>query len=157
MFLSKGQALFVLFFLCILPHLHPQSQENQDETDNAVVCESSFVGLTMNELISSFGVPRTVYSARGLEEWQDDVVFAYGQGDFYIYRDRVWQLGLQAFRGINTGDPRGVVSLVLGTNAETRGDSIFYPINDRPWPLMLRYDFDTAGRVRAIFIYRTDF
>jgi len=151
MFPLKGQALLALFFLCILPHLHSQSQANPAEPDPV-----SLVGLTIEELLRSFGTPRSVHAARGLEEWQDDVVFVYEQGDFYVYRDRVWQVGLRELRGINTGDSRGVVSLVLGSGAETRGASIFYPINDRSWPLMLRYDFDSAGRVQAIFIYRTD-
>ena len=117
----------------------------------------SFIGLTLEELIQNFGVPKSVHAARGFEEWQDDVVFVYDHGDFFLYKDRVWKVGLTALRGINTGDPRGVVSLVLGSGVETRGDSVFYPLNDRPWPLMLRYDFDSAGRVEAIFIYRTDF
>ena len=141
-----------MLFLCILPHLHSQDQGNTVEADPV-----SFVGLTLEELIRDFGVPQSVHAARGLEEWQDDVVFVYDQRDFYLYKDRVWKLGLRALRGINTGDPRGVVSLVLGSGVETRGDSVFYPLNDRSWPLMLRYDFDSAGRVEAIFIYRTDF
>ena len=148
---SKGLALLFIFFL-VSPHLYTQSQGNTTGADPL-----SFVGFTLNDLVSRFGTPRSVYPARGLEEWQDDVVFAYGQGDFYIHRDRVWQLSLRAIRGINIGDSRSVVSLVLGSTAETRGNSIFYPINDRSWPLMLRCDFDNAGRVQAIFIYRADF
>ena len=152
MVLSRCFVLLFVLFLCGLSNLHSQSQGNPGEADPV-----SFVGLTLDELIHHFGIPQSVYAARGLEEWQDDVVFVYDQGDFYVYRDRVWQVGLKTLRGINTGDPRGVVSLVLGSNAEPRGDSIFYPINDRSWPLMLRYDLDSAGRVQAIFIYRTDF
>jgi len=152
MLLSKGRAFLVLFFLCVLPLLHTQSQGNGQGSDPV-----SFVGITLEELINRFGVPRSVYTARGREEWQDDVVFVYDQGDFYVYKDRVWQIGLKATRGINTGDSRGVVSLILGSGAEPRGDSIFFPLNEKPWPLMLRFDFDAAGRVQAIFIYRTDF
>ena len=139
----------LVFLLSGLPLLH--AQENMSEED--VV---SFVGLTLRQLIDRFGVPNLVYAARGLEEWQDDVVFVYDHGYFYIYRDRVWQVGISSIRGINRGDPGGVVSLIMGSNAVTRGDSIFYPLHVTPWPLMLRWDIDSAGRVQAIFIYRSD-
>ena len=117
----------------------------------------SFISLTLDELLQSFGVPRSVYAARGFEVWQDDVVFVYDQGDFYVYKNRVWQLGLKSFRGINIGDPRGVVSLILGSKAQDRPNAIFYQLNEAAWPMMLRCDFNNAGKVEAIFIYRTDF
>jgi len=144
-----------LCFLCVLPLLYAQSEET-GEPGRRPDGPAEFIGLTLEELINRFGVPASVRAARGLEEWQDDVVFVYAQGDFYVFKDRVWQVGLKAALGINTGDPRGVVSLVLGSNAEPRGDSLFYPLDGKPWPLMLRYDLDSAGRVKAIFIYRTD-
>ena len=116
----------------------------------------SYIGLNLTELFRILGTPRSVYAARGIEEWQDDVVFVYDEGDFYIYGDRVWQLGLRAARGINSGDSKGLVQLILGSGAEARGDSVFYPLYEASWPLMLRYDFDDANKVKAIFIYRTD-
>ena len=116
----------------------------------------SFVGLTLDELLRRFGTPRTVYAARGLEEWQDDVVFVYAEGDFYIYKDRVWQVGLRTAMGINAGDPGGVALLVLGPKAESRGSSVFCSLDDGPWPMMLRCDLDNDGKVKTIFIYRTD-
>jgi len=122
-----------------------------DEPDPA-----AFVGLTLDELFHRFGVPGSVFAARGIEEWQDDVVFVYEQGDFYLYRNRVWQVGVKTLRGINTGDPQVVVSLALGANAQIQGDSIFYPLTNRPWPMMLRCDFDSESRVQAIFVYRAD-
>ena len=117
-----------------------------------------FIGMSLDDLIRRFGTPRSVYPVRGLEEWQDDVVFVYDTADFYIYKDRVWQAGLKEARGIKTGDPRAVVSLILGSSAaETRENFISYFLNEGAWPLMLRFDFDNAGMVKAIFIYRTDF
>jgi len=147
--ITKGQALLLMFLLASLPLVHSQTDPGEEEA-------ISFVGLTLSELISRFGVPQFVYAARGLEDWQDDVVFVYEQGNFYIYRDRVWQVGIRSIRGINTGDPQGVVSLIMGSNAVDRGSSMFYPLHVRPWPLMLRWDFEN-GRVQSIFIYRADF
>ena len=144
--------MLLAFFFLSLPHLHPQTQWISGEQEPV-----SFVGLTLQQLISSLGVPQFVFAARGLEDWQDDVVFVYEQGNFYIYRDRVWQVGIQSIRGITTGDPGGVVSLIMGANAVTQGNSIFYPLHVAPWPLMLRWDIDSAGRVQGIFVYRSDF
>ena len=142
----------VFFLVFAASPLWSQAETEQGRPDDPV----SYVGLTLNELIGRFGTPSWVYAARGLEEWQDDVVFVYNAGDFYIFRDRVWQVGLKAARGINSGDSRAVVSLVLGSQAVDLGNSTFYPLDDGSWPLMLRYDYDSAGKVQAIFIYRTD-
>ena len=117
---------------------------------------ASFVGLTLSEVIDRFGVPRSVHAARGAMEWQDDVVFVYDHANFYIYGDRVWQVGIRSIRGINVGDLRGLVELVMGTNAVAQGNSIFYPLHIAPWPMLLRWDIDSAGRVQSIFIYRSD-
>jgi hypothetical protein len=134
---------FLLFFLS-LP-LPAQSAE-----------PVSLVGITLNELVSRFGAPRTVHSVRGIEEWQDDVVFIYDHGDYYVYRDRVWQLGLKSAMGVKAGDSRAAVSRVLGSRAESRLDSIFCSLEGGSWPMTLRCDFDKDGRLLVIFIYRAD-
>ena len=116
-----------------------------------------FVGMKLEELIGRYGPPRAVYAARGSESWQDDVVFEYDQGDFYIYRDRVWQVGLASAYGIALGDPKPAALLVLGGRAEDRGNYLLFPLPDGGWPLMLRIDFSGTGLVSAIFVYRPDF
>ena len=156
MFLPKGRTLGLAFFLLFASLSGVRSQENPAGA-TGIVDPLSFVGLTLDELIRGFGTPRSVYAARGLEEWQDDVVFVYDQGDFYVYKDRVWQVGLRAVRGIKAGDTRGVVSLVLGSRAENRGSSLVCSLDGGSWPLELRCDFDREGRVQLIYIYRTDF
>jgi len=119
----------------------------------------ALVGLRLDELVARFGVPRAVHAVRGAEEWQDDVVFVYPQGDFYIHRDRVWQVGFNAVYGMRVGDPSAVAYLVLGDAAQDHGDFIVYPLRSPPgtgWPLAMRVNFD-ADRISAIFVYRTDF
>ena len=142
--------IVILFFVLTAATLWPQAEKERGNDP------ASFIGLTLAELIRVFGVPNSVFAVRGLEEWQDDVVFAYDESDFCVYRDRVWQVGLREARGVKLGDSKGVVSLVLGPGAQTGGDSVFYPLYEASWPMMLRCDFDEAGRVKAIFIYRTD-
>jgi hypothetical protein len=117
----------------------------------------SFVGMKLEDLIDRFGPPQAVYAARGREEWQDDVVFVYGEGDFYIAKDRVWQIGLTSALGITVGDVKQVVSLVLGEAAHDEGDYVRMSLPGAGWPLMLRVNFNGLGAVSAIFIYRPDF
>jgi hypothetical protein len=116
---------------------------------------AALVGFTLEALIRRFGPPRSVYPVRGPEEWQDDVVFVYPQGDFYLYRDRVWQVGVEAAAGIRTGDSRELAALVLGAEARDRGDHVLADLAGADWPLTLRCNFDGAGKVTAIFIYRS--
>ena len=127
---------------------------------------ASYIGLSLSELYDRLGLPESVYAARGLEEWQDDVVFVYKQGDFYILRDRVWQAGLKSAMGIRAGDNAATVSLILGSvdsarpagNSDLSGgqDSVSYFLDGKSWPLILRCDFDKQGRIIMIFVYRSD-
>jgi len=144
--------MMVLFFAFFVPPLWSQAETEQSRSDDP----AQYIGLTLTDLFQRFGVPGSVYASRGLEEWQDDVVFVYDQGDFYIYKDRVWQLELKDVMGIKAGDSRSVVSLVLGSKAESFGNSIFYSLDAGAWPMMLRCDFDKDDNVQVIFIYRTD-
>ena len=116
----------------------------------------SFIGMKLDDMLQRFGTPQSVYAARGSEHWQDDVVFVYGEGDFYIHRDRVWQVGLKSVFGIKAGDVKAVAILVLGETAKDEGEYLLYSIPGGGWPLSLRVNF-SAGRVSAIFVYRPDF
>ena len=107
-------------------------------------------------MFSRFGPPRTVYTVRGQEIWQDDVVFVYSAGDFYIYRDRVWQISVQSVFGMKVGDAKAVALLVLGENAQDRGSYLLCDIGGFSWPMSLRINFD-AEKISAIYIFRPDF
>ncbi|MDR2795729.1 MAG: hypothetical protein LBB47_03345 [Spirochaetaceae bacterium] len=116
----------------------------------------SLIGMSVSELIENFGAPNTVYTSRGIEPWQDDVVFEYSGVDFYIYRDKVWQLGLDAGYGIEKGDPRAAVLLVLGEGAQDKEKYILGRLRDTSWPLEWRFNIEN-GKVSAIYLYRTDY
>ena len=117
----------------------------------------SFVGMKLNELLERFGAPQAVYAARGIEIWQDDVVFQYTNGDFYIFGGRVWQIRLPSAYGISVGDPKAAALLVLGNMAEDRGDHLIIPLDGKDWPLMMKINFSNASMVTAIYIYRPDY
>ncbi|MDR1971714.1 MAG: hypothetical protein LBQ46_07310 [Treponema sp.] len=116
----------------------------------------TLIGLTLEDLYARFGVPQAVHAVRGGEVWQDDVVLVYPQGDFYIFRDRVWQLGIPSARGIRVGDRRELVVLALGEGVREGEDCFILQLSNRPWPVSLRVNMD-SGLVSGIFVYRSDF
>jgi hypothetical protein len=118
---------------------------------------ASFIGLTLHELIAQFGVPQEVYALRGSEAWQDDVVFVYEQGDFYIYRDRVWQVSVKTAGAIVCGDDWNTVQLFMGMARYELDHCLIYSLSGSAWPLMIRFNFDETNSVSEIFVYRPDF
>jgi hypothetical protein len=143
-----------LFLLNVLPLL---PQEKAFNTIYGAEEKLSFIGMTLEELIGRFGVPKTVIAARGNELWQDDVIFQYNDGDFYVYRDRVWQVKFVSALGISNKDGKAAVLRVLGNNADDMGDYALLQISGMNWPLILRVNFNNSGQVSAIYLYRPDF
>jgi hypothetical protein len=128
------------------------SAQGEGETDPA-----SRIGLSLEELIAGYGSPESVYAVRGEQDWQDDVVFVYPDGDYYIYRDRVWQLGLQSAYGITVGDRETLIPLVLEESITRFDGYTLCSLPGRAWPLSIRFNVDEEGLITHIFIYRPDF
>jgi hypothetical protein len=147
--MKRGLFLPILLFFALPLWAQEQTGAGEDPF--------SFVGMKVAELIDKFGAPAAVFAARGNEVWQDDVVFRYGSVDFYIVKDRVWQVKLAAALGINSGDPKQAALLVLGAKAQDNGDHLLLVVSGKDWPLVFRVNVNSAGRVAAIFIYRPDF
>jgi hypothetical protein len=117
----------------------------------------SLVGLTMNELWTEYAAPQSVAAVRGKAPWQDDVALYYKGLTLYIAQNRVWQIAVSEAFKIKTGDRREVVLLTMGDPVEAGSNFLTYSINDRPWPVRVRFGLNAAGRVANIFIYRSDF
>jgi hypothetical protein len=130
-----------------------QAQETAPPpVDNPV----DLVGLTLEELCSKFGLPQRVYAVRGQAPWQDDVVFAYPAIDCYIFEEHVWQVSVQAAYGVKTGDERTHIKEILGEKTYDFDDGLLFKLPSGAWEMMMRINFDAAGKARAIFIYRSD-
>jgi len=143
------------FFVCaVLLVAAPLLWSQQDLSRNDEIISN--IGLRLEDLFFRYGAPKTVHAARGDEDWQDDVVFVYNEGDFYIYRDRVWQIGLKSGYGMKIGDTKASVLTAFADNAQDNGDYVLYPIPGSVWPMSLRVNFN-MGRVSGIFVYRSDF
>ncbi|MDR2485584.1 MAG: hypothetical protein LBD55_09335 [Treponema sp.] len=146
------------FFLISVLYVSTAAWSQQGATPpNSGTDVSSLIGLTLDGLFSRFGFPQSVHAVRGVETWQDDVVFVYEDQDFYVYKNRVWQIEVKAAYGIKLGDPVGMASQILGSGITYFTDYLLYPLPGRGWPLMLRINFDRLQSVSAIFIYRSDF
>jgi hypothetical protein len=162
----SGAAVF--FFLLLLPLcLAAQIQPGNSPGGTPDISgPESLIGATLEELLSLAGPPQSVYPVRGLELWQDDVVFVYPSLDVYLFKDRVWQVSPLAAYRVTTGDTRERVEAALGpvfTEIPVReGEyALVYAMSNRPWPLALRVHFKRgiAGpdAVSALYIYRSDF
>ena len=145
-------SLFCFTFLITVFPLFSQPVVSEERKE----APFSYIGMKLDEMFSRFGPPQSVHADRGDEHWQDDVVFIYGEGNFYVYRDRVWQVGVKSVFGINIGDVKAVASLVLGDTVKDEGNYLLYNVPGGGWPVTLRINI-SSGRVSAIFVYRPDF
>jgi hypothetical protein len=118
---------------------------------------SVFIGFSLRELVEILGPPERVYAVRGTETWQDDVVFAYRDREFYFYRDRIWQIGLRNAFGVSAGEKRDVIPLIMGDDTVAAADHSLVLLRGRAWPLSVRFNIDGRGLIASIFIYRSDF
>jgi len=146
----RKRILICAVLLIAAPQLWPQQAGSGNED---II---STIGLRLEDLFLRYGAPKEVHAVRGEEHWQDDVVFVYNEWDFFIYRDRVWQIGLKSGYGIKIGDAKAAALLVLADKARDNGDYLLYPITGGAWPLSLRVNFN-AGRISGIFVYRSDY
>ncbi|HON88565.1 MAG TPA: hypothetical protein P5519_05880 [Spirochaetia bacterium] len=120
------------------------------------------IGMTLQELLVSFGVPVSVTAVRGIEPWQDDIVFNYKNGlSFYIYKDRVWKLRIgsgyrQPFMGIVIGSSVDMAVTLFGLPKVQENQYTEWVMPFESWPMRLRALTDHDGKIVALFLYRSD-
>ncbi|MEM5947520.1 hypothetical protein WKV44_03080 [Spirochaetia bacterium 38H-sp] len=147
--------LFVLF--CVIILSFPVFSD--DELFDYV----SLMGMDIASLIDTYGIPSSVYSVRGAEEWQDDVVFDYGAFAVFLWDNRVWQI-------LFTDDfAYKVEGLVLGMNWDEAVSSLsafslvfeddekkvfVLPRWSYPVRLVVMKENDVLSK---IYVYRSDF
>ena len=141
--LIKGVLAVLLLFSAV-------SASAQSDSD-----PSSLLGITLSDLIKTYGVPKNVYAVRGVAVWQDDVVFVYDQMEFFIIGNRVWQLKVRSAYNIKDGDSKTTVNRVMGEGRNYENYTI-YQLPGKAWPIMLRINWDSSGRAAGIYIYRSD-
>jgi hypothetical protein len=120
------------------------------------------LGMDLKQAVERFGLPESLYSARGAEPWQDDVVFQYPGGfSLFWYSGRVWQVRLgSAYAGpaygVFIGDaPDKIVSL-LGQPFLSAEGSYLFNLPGRNYPIRMRA-YVKDGKIADLYVYRADF
>ncbi|MDR1389368.1 MAG: hypothetical protein LBJ31_05265 [Treponema sp.] len=139
----------IVFYVPLFTQEPPGAQEVAQDP-------SLLVGVSISDLITRYGVPKQVKAARGAAEWQDDVVFIYDSGEYYVYLDRVWQVRVKSAYGVKEGDPRTAVNRALGEGRDFNGYSL-YQRPSKMWPIMIRINWTASGRTEGMYIFRSDF
>ena len=147
----------IISLLLLLFILQLNAQERPLNTGMDTEDQQALIGMMLSDVIEQFGPPRTVAAARGIELWQDDVVFQYTGVDFYIYRNRVWQVRFNSTHGVSNGNHKEAVMLTLGELAVDMNEYVLLSIDGKEWPLMLRVNFNSNGNVSSIFLYHPYF
>ena len=135
--------------------VHPESTVQSGGIEGAE--PAACVGLTLSQVLETFGAPDSVFAVRGPEEWQDDVVFRYKGLELYLFRDRVWQARSDTAQGLRFGESREKVLALLGEPLLRLDSSFVYQLGGRTWPLRLRVRFDQSGSIADLYLYRADF
>lgn len=118
---------------------------------------SALLGATLESILSAFGPPQSMHSARGPEAWQDDVVFVYDTVELYWFQNRVWQVRTGAAYGLRAGDSKETALAALGEPLQRYESDFVYQRPSRAWPLRLRLRFGESGGVTDFYLYRADF
>ena len=121
-----------------------------------------YIGLTPSEVVENFGAPDVVYSERGLEEHEDDVIFFYNNRVYaYFNNNRVWQLRVDSLyesllEGIGIGSSSSAVKDALGEAYKVYEDSAVYRRPDAGFPIYLRVYY-LNDKVSDLYLFRGDF
>jgi hypothetical protein len=121
-----------------------------------------FIGLDVKSALDALGAPQAMFSYRGQDEAQDNVVFFYP--DFlylFWYKDRVWQVRCdrrfaRPLFGLAMGMPRDVVQRMASRQLVAKGDSLYFDLRDTKYPMRVRLVF-ADDALSDIYVSRSDF
>jgi hypothetical protein len=120
------------------------------------------LGKTLTEIYAQYGSPQAVSTARGPQEWQDDVVFQYRDfSELYWFQNRVWQIRFtenyrDEFFSIQMGLSQDQVTVLLGEAYWEANGQLIYNCKDYGFPSRLRLIF-LNDRLIDAYVYRSDF
>ncbi len=120
------------------------------------------IGLDLSGAMSTLGVPQEVFSYRGDDASQDNVVFYYGNYLYlFWYQNRVWQVRCdnrfnKPLFGLTLGMARDAVTRSFTIPLTPDGDSLYFDVNDAQYPIRVRLVF-ADGALSDVYVYRSDF
>ncbi|MGA2764627.1 MAG: hypothetical protein ABSG17_14825 [Spirochaetia bacterium] len=164
-----GALVASILFLGALVRLSAGQEDATPEAGSAQNLPASgdfdptqYIGLDLKSALETLGTPQEVFSLRGPDENQDDVVFYYP--DFlylFWYRNRVWQVRCdrrfaRPLLGVALGMPREVIQRTSPHQLIANGDSLYFDMDDGKYPLRVRMVFANDA-LSDIYVYRSDF
>ena len=159
--MTLGLLLIGLFFLS----LPVESQEASPVEEKGTVPLIDLLGMDLESAYGALGAPSMVFSHRGEEEWEDDVVFYY-ENHIYLFwfRNKVYQVRVDEryahdFFGLRMGIPKIFAANSLrkvGKFMQEVDNSIIFHLIGYQYPLRVRAIFQ-QGVLNDFYIYRSDF
>jgi hypothetical protein len=122
---------------------------------------TALIGTDLPGAVGALGLPQRMFSYRGVDDSQDNVVFYYPDYRYlFWYKDRVWQVRCdKRFVG-------QVMGLTLGMSRDDvektshqfvpDGDSLYFDLDGAKYPLRVRLVF-AANVLTDLYVYRSDF
>lgn len=154
--------IVLLFIILFSNNLYSSESLTTSPMELEVIDYEDLLGSTPHTLITSLGSPDYIYSERGNDLKDDDVVFFYNKR-LYIYfnNNRAWQVRLdreftEKVADISIGDDLDTVLNTLGDPIETIENSIIYTRPDQGYPVFMRLYFKNK-KLDDIYFYRGDY
>jgi len=121
------------------------------------------IGMELKSVLTTLGLPQAMYTFRGPDQSQDDVVFYYADHIYlFWYKDRVWQVrydrrATAVVHGVSLGMSRSEVQAAVPERPLVeRGDSLYFDLDTDSFPVRVRLVF-AGSAVSDIYVYRSDF
>lgn len=125
---------------------------------------TTVLGMQLKPVVDDLGLPQSMFTYRGTDPTQDDVVFFYPADHLYLYwyKDRVWQVrydrrATAVVHGVSMGMSRTAVEAAVSERPlVTDGDSVYVDLDTESFPVRMRLVF-SGDAVSDIYVYRSDF
>ena len=136
---------------------HPETVMNE----SIIRRMGDVLGLTLEELIDSQGLPDDFYPLRGPTPGQDSVVFHYSDSyTYYLADGHVWQVRADRddlFQGdeLSLGIPLRDVKALMGVPQRSGEDYSIYSLDRIGFPVAAAFYFEDG--LSDLYVYRSDF
>ncbi len=123
---------------------------------------TQLIGMDIRTAFQTLGAPQQMFTLRGVDESEDNVVFFYPDFTYlFWYKDRVWQVRFDrrsaaTVFGISLGMTREQVSRANPTPMTQAGDSLYFDLESAAFPLRVRLVFNSSV-LSDLYLYRSDF
>jgi hypothetical protein len=119
------------------------------------------IGMDPGQVFAALGAPREIFTWRGEEPAEDDIVFFYPDFRYvFWFQNRVWQVRFDSrYGGTVLGFSIGMDDAEARVRGEGRlqeaGDSLYLALDTGPYPIRMRLAL-VDGRIADIYVYRSD-